>query len=218
MANTTSTETEFGSTVRRLRLRQANRHEVVPVPARLEDLIPQNHLARLMWEVVERLDLSAFYAHIQVCEGEPGAPAVDPKILITLWLHAITQGVSSAREIDDLRVAHIAYLWICGGVCLNYHTISDFRTDYEAELDALMTQVVQELDTAGLTELSTQGQDGMRVRASAGAASFRRQPTLERVLEQAQSREAEVEQAVSWPKILIRQAVQKHDRLSCDCQ
>ena len=120
MANTTSTETEFGSTFRRLLLRQANRHEVVPVPARLEDLIPQNHLAHLMWEVVERLDLSAFYAHIQVCEGEPGAPAVDPKILITLWLYAITQGVSSAREIDDLRVAHMAYMWICGGVCLNY--------------------------------------------------------------------------------------------------
>jgi len=195
MASTTSTETECVSTFRRLRLRQANRHEVVPVPARLEDLIPQNHLARLMWEVVERLDLSAFYAHIQVCEGEPGAPAVDPKILISLWLYAITQGVSSAREIDDLRVAHLAYMWICGGVCLNYHTISDFRTDHEAELDVLMTQVVKELDAAGLVELSTQGQDGMRVRASAGAASFRRQPTLEKVLEQAQSREAEVEQA-----------------------
>jgi transposase len=195
MASTTSTETECGSTFRRLRLRQANRHEVVPVPARLEDLIPQNHLARLMWEVVERLDLSAFYAHIQVCAGEPGAPAVDPKILISLWLYAITQGVSSAREIDDLRVAHLAYMWICGGVCLNYHTISDFRTDHEAELDVLMTQVVKELDAAGLVELSTQGQDGMRVRASAGAASFRRQPTLEKVLEQAQSRETEVEQA-----------------------
>jgi len=195
MASTPSAETELGSTIRRLRLRQANRQEVVPVPARLEGLIPKNHLARLLWEVVGRLDLSAFYAHIQVREGEPGAPAIDPKILITLWLYAISQGVSSAREIDELRVAHIAYMWICGGVCLNYHTISDFRTAYEAELDALLTQVVQELNAAGLVELSIQGQDGMRVRASAGAASFRRQPTLEKVLAQAQIREAEVEQA-----------------------
>lgn len=195
MASTSSSETELGSTIRRLRLRRANRHEVIPVPARLEDLIPQDHLARLMWEVVGRLDLSAFYAHILVCEGEPGAPAVDPKILITLWLYATTQGVSSAREIDELRVAHIAYMWICGGVCLNYHTISDFRTEYEAELDALLTEVVKELDAAGLVELGTQGQDGMRVRASAGAASFRRQPTLEKALAQARIREAEVEQA-----------------------
>lgn len=195
MSRTTSTEIGIGSMLRRLRLRQANRHDIVPVPARLEALIPQDHLARLILEVVERLDLSAFYAHLKVFEGEPGAPAVDPKILITLWLYAISQGVSSAREIDDLRVAHIAYMWICGGVCLNYHTISDFRTEYERELDELMTQVGKQLEAAGLVELSTQGQDGMRVRASAGAASFRRQPTLEKVLEQAQSREAEVEQA-----------------------
>ena len=194
MASTASADVKLGSMRRPLRLRQANRQDVVPVPARLEDLIPQDHVARLIWEVVERLDLSAFNAHIKVFEGEPGAPAVDPQILITLWLYAITQGVSSAREIDGLRVAHIAYMWICGGVCLNYHTISDFRTDYEEELDELMTQVVQQLDAAGLVELSTQGQDGMRVRASAGAASFRRQPTLEKALEQAQSREAEVEQ------------------------
>jgi transposase len=195
MTSTTSTENGTGAMLRRLRLRQANRHDVVPVPARLEDLIPQDHLARLMWEVVERLDLSAFYAHLKVFEGEPGAPAVDPQILITLWLYAISQGVSSAREIDDLRVAHIAYMWICGGICLNHHTISDFRTDYEAELDELMTQVVKQLAAAGLVELSTQGQDGMRVRASAGAASFRREPTLEKALEQAQSQAAEVEQA-----------------------
>lgn len=194
MTSTSSANIESGSDLRQLRLRQANRHDVVPVPARLEDLIGQNHLARLIWEVVGQLDLSAFYARIKVFEGEPGAPAIDPKILITLWLYAISEGVSSARELDALRVTHIAYIWICGGVCLNYHTISDFRTDFEAELDELMTQVVRHLDAAGLVELSTQGQDGMRVRASAGAASFRRQPTLEKALEQAQSREAEVEQ------------------------
>ncbi len=193
MASSEEFETDLGAY--RLRLRQARRHDVVPVPARLENLIPQNHLARLIWEVVGRLDLSAFYARIKVFEGEPGAPAVDPKILITLWLYAISQGVNSAREIDELRVAHIAYIWICGGVGLNYHTISDFRTDYEQELDELMTQVVNQLDAAGLVDLSTQGQDGMRVRASAGAASFRREPTLEKALEKAQTRAAEVEQA-----------------------
>jgi len=148
MESTTSPDIEIGSNLRRLRLRKANRHDVVRVPARLEELIAQDHLARLIWEVVGRLDLSALHAQIKVCEGEPGAPAIDPKILITLWLYAISQGVSSAREIDELRVAHIAYMWICGGVCLNYHTISDFRMNYEAELEKLMTQVVKQLDTA----------------------------------------------------------------------
>jgi transposase len=177
---------------RRLRLRKANRHDIVPVPARLEDLLPQSHLARLIWVVVGCLDLSAFYASIKTVEGEPGSPAIDPKILITLWLYAISQGVSSARKIDGLRVNHWAYIWICGGVSVNYHTISDFRTDYEEELDKLMTQVIEQVAEAGLVKLDTQTQDGMRVRASAGAASFRREPTLEKSLEEARVRKAQV--------------------------
>ena len=177
-----------------LRLRRVNRQEVVPVPARLEELLSKNHVARLMWEVLERLDLTAFYRNIKVVEGKPGAPAIDPRILIALWLYAISQGVSSAREIDALRVEHVAYMWICGGVSLNYHTISDFRTDYEQELDELMTQVIVHLREAGLVQLETQSQDGMRVRASAGTASFRREPTLEKVLKQAQTIQAQVEQ------------------------
>ena len=194
MASTKASSTTGNNPMlRRLRLRKVNRQDVVPVPARLEDLLPHNHLARLIWDVVGCLDLSAFYALIKVVEGEPGAPAIDPKILITLWLYAISQGVSSAREIDDLRVNHLAYIWICGGVSLNYHTISDFRVDYEDELDALMTQVIEQLDQAGLVKLDTQTQDGMRVRASAGAASFRREPTLEKALEEVRVLKAQVE-------------------------
>ena len=195
MANVNlSTTTDQSPAPRQLRLRRANRNDVVPVPARLEDLLPPNHLARLIWDVVVRLDLSAFYTAIKVVEGEPGAPATDPQILIALWLYAISQGVTSAREIDVLRVEHLAYIWICGGVSLNYHTISDFRVDYEDELDELMTQVLEQLDQAGLVDLTTQAQDGMRVRASAGAASFRRQPTLEKALAQAQETQTQVEQ------------------------
>ena len=195
MANTKdSSATGKNPMPRCLRLRKANRQDVVPVPARLEDLLPQNSLARLIWEVVGSLDLSVFYAPIKVVEGEPGAPAIDPKILIVLWVYAISQGVSSAREIDDLRVNHLAYIWICGGVSLNYHTISDFRTDYEGELDKLMTQVIEQLAQVGLVKLETQTQDGMRVRASAGAASFRREPTLEKALGEARELKAQVEQ------------------------
>ena len=103
----------------RLRLRQVNRNVVVPVPARLEDLIPEDHLVRLVWEAVGYLDLMAFNAHIKVLEGGPGAAAIDPQILVTLWLYATSQGVTSARQIDQLRVEHLAYIWICGGVSLN---------------------------------------------------------------------------------------------------
>jgi transposase len=154
----------------------------------VEDLIGQEHPARLIWDRTGELDLSAFYEGIKVVEGEPGRPAIDPKILIALWVYATSQGVDCAREIGKLCVEHLAYIWICGGVSVNYHTISDFRTDHEAELDALMTQIVGHLDEEGLMDLEIQTQDGMRVRASAGAASFHRQPTLEKHLMQARER------------------------------
>ena len=182
------TSTNGVPNLRRLRLRRANRSEVVPVPARVEGLIGQEHPARLIWDRTEELDSSAFYEGIKVVEGEPGRPAIDPKILIVLWVYATSQGVDCAREIAELCVEHLVYIWICGGVNVNYHTISDFRTNHEAELDALMTQIVGHLDEEGLMDLEIQTQDGMRVRASAGAASFHRQPTLEKHLMQARER------------------------------
>jgi len=87
---------------------------------------------------------------------------------------------------------HDAYRWICGGVSVNHHMISDFRSEHSEALDNLFTQVLAVLMHRGLVRLHRVAQDGMRVRASAGAASFRRQPTLERCLVEAKARVAEL--------------------------
>jgi transposase len=170
-----------------LRLRCADRERVAPIPARLAELLPADHLARLIWDATVRLDLAAFYAPIVVVEGGPGQAATDPQILVALWLYATSQGVTSARELNDLCVEHLAYIWLCGGVSMNYHTLSDFRTQHLSALDALLTQVLGCLDYAGLITYEHTAQDGMRVRASAGAASFRREATLEKCLTAAQA-------------------------------
>ncbi len=170
-----------------LRLRCVDRERVVPIPARLEALLPADHLARLIWAAVLRLDLTAFYAPLVVVIGGPGQAATDPQILVALWLYATSQGVTSARALNDLCVAHLAYIWLCGGVTLNYHTLSDFHTDHVTALDALLTQVLGCLDHAGLIAYEQTAQDGMRVRASAGAASFRREATLEKCLAAAEA-------------------------------
>jgi len=158
---------------------------VTQIPARLEALLPPDHLARLIWGAVERLDLSAFYEPIQVVEGGPGQAATDPKILVALWLYATTQGVTSARELNDLCVEHLAYIWLCGGVSMNHHTLSDFRVKHAQALDQLLTQLLGRLAQAGLITFDYTAQDGIRVRASAGADSFHRQETLEKCLAEA---------------------------------
>src|SRR5512135_584570 len=170
----------------RPRLRTVNREQIVFRDAPLDDLLPQDHPARIVWDYVAGLDLGPLLRRIKSVEGRPGRAPIDPKILLALWLYATIEGMGSARELDRLCREHDAFRWIAGDVSVNYHTLSDFRTDHVELLDDLLTQSVAAMMAEGLVDLNRVAQDGMRVRASAGAASFRRRPTLEEALAQAQ--------------------------------
>lgn len=174
------------------RLERANREQMRFQPLCLDELIPYGHRARSVWSFVERLDLSKFYAGIEAIEGHGGRPAIDPKILVALWLYATIEGVGSARELARLTEEHHAFLWLCGGVTINHHTLSDFRTDAGAVLDELLTQSAGVLIHAGVADLKRVAQDGVRIRASAGAASFHRRGTLEKCLSAARQQVAEL--------------------------
>lgn len=172
--------------VGRARVKRPNRLQVEFRACALDDLLPADHEARAVWEYVEGLDLSELYDQIESVERRVGRPAIDPKILMALWMYATLKGVGSARELDRLCESHVVYQWICGGVSVNHHTLSDFRTAHGDLLDKLLTQSVATLMHEDLVTLENVAQDGMRVRANAGAASFRRRKTLERCLEEAQ--------------------------------
>src|SRR5437773_7205878 len=173
------------------RIVTANRAQLQLRPQDRESLLPADHRARALWMVVDRLDLSRFYAAIQARGSDPGRAAIDPKVLVALWLYATSEGVGSARELARLCERHDAYRWLCGGVRVNHHTLSDFRVEHGAALDALLTQVLGVMLHQGLVRLERVTQDGMRVRASAGAASFRREATLRRCVEAARERSEE---------------------------
>jgi len=156
----------------------------------LEGLLPADHRARLVWAFVEGLELAPLYERIRALEGHPGRPPIDPAILTALWLYATLEGVGSARALDRLCDEHDAYRWLCGGVGVNYHTLAAFRVDHADVLDALLTESVAVLLADGLVTMAAVAQDGMRVRASAGTASFRRRSTLERFLADAEDQVA----------------------------
>lgn len=170
-----------------VRLRKAVRNQVELVQAALEDLIPASHPVRAIWSLVSKLDLSTFFADIEARGSEPGRAPTDPRILLTLWVQALSEGIGSARMLARLCERDVVYRWICGGVSLNHHTLSDFRTKHGQAFDELLTQTVAMLMHAGVVTLRAVAQDGMRVRASAGAASFRREETLQRCLEEART-------------------------------
>jgi transposase len=161
------------------RLRMAERRQVELRPVALDDLVPEDHRVRMVWRFVEGLNLSALMADIKAVEGRPGHPPADPRILVALWLFATTEGVGSARELAKLCEEHVAYQWLCGGVSVNPCTLADFRVGYGEVLEQLLIDSFTALVQAEVASLERIAQDGMRVRASAGAASFRRQPTLQ---------------------------------------
>ena len=167
------------------RLQRPNRRQLLLRPTDLESLLPEDHRARVVWEFVGGLDLSPYYEKIRSVEGRAGRPRIDPAILLSLWLYATVEGVGSARAIDRLCGEHDAYRWICGGVSVNYHTVADFRVNHGEILDQLLTESVGVLLAEGLVTLKRVAQDGVRVRTSAGAASFRRKKTLKRCLKEA---------------------------------
>ena len=160
------------------RVQQPDRSQVELRAVDLESLLEPDHQARLVWGYVERQDLSALYGTIKARGSAPGRKAIDPRILFALWLYATLDSVGSGREIARLCQAHDAYRWICGGVNVNYHALNDFRAKNEALLDELLTSNVAALAAIGVVSLVRVAQDGVRVRANAGAASFKRRERL----------------------------------------
>ena len=161
------------------RVQRPDRYQRTLRTASLNELLEPDHRARVVWQYVEGLDLQALYERIRAVEGRAGRDPIDPAILLALWLYATLDGVGSARELDRLCEDHVAYQWICGGVSVNYHTLSDFRTAHAEFLEHLLTESVAVLMHEGLVTLDRVAQDGVRVRANAGASSFRRRQTLE---------------------------------------
>lgn len=167
------------------RLRCPIRNQVEWMERDLDSLLPPEHPARAIWEMVERMDLEGFYGDIKAVIDRPGHPASDPQVLLALWVYATAEGVGTGRELDRLCHEHDAYRWLRGGVPVNYHLLCDFRVAHLEEMDELITQILGCLLAGEVISLKQVAQDGMRVRASAGSSSFRRRGTLERCLGEA---------------------------------
>ena len=171
----------------RARLREPVRDRLELRPMTLESLIGQDHHARLYWDYVCTLDLGPLEDAVEAREGAPGRPIASRRLLLALWLYATSEGIGSARVLAELCECHDAYRWLAGGVSLNYHALSDFRVAHVDFLDRLLTEGVVSLHEAGLIDLDRLSHDGVRVRAAAGASSFRRKATLEEQLAQAEA-------------------------------
>ena len=181
------------------RVRRPVRNQVEMMLRDLDSLLAGGHPVRAIWAFLEGLDLSAFYESVKATADRPGRPASDPRVLLALWVYATTEGVGSARQLDRLCQEHDAYRWLCGGVPVDYHLLSDFRVAHQEALDRLLTEIVGTLMANSLVTLKQVAQDGVKVRAGAGAGSFHRRSHLEQCLVEAEQQVKRLAQEQGHP-------------------
>jgi transposase len=163
-----------------------DRQQLDPQPRLLDDLVAPDHPVRTVWDFVLQMDLTPLYTDYRAVAHHPGRPPIDVRLLVALWLYATLEGIASAHQLNERCTRDDPFKWLCGGVSVNYHTLADFRT---AHLDWLMEQLtwsVAVLRSEGLVDLNRVGQDGLRVRASAGSSSFKREAKLADAYQEAQ--------------------------------
>ncbi len=162
-------------------------------PIDIERLIGAEHPARAVWEFIGRLELSPYQEEARAVEGKAGRPGWEPRLLVSLWVYGYSQGIGSARAIEELCQWEPAYQWLTGSRVINAHTLSDFRVKHPTALNGLFVQTLGLLSVDGLITLERVMQDGTKIRAKAAADSFRRQERVEQALKEAKAQVAAVE-------------------------
>lgn len=163
------------------------RNQVEFIQASLDSQVEDEHPVRVIWEFVAGMDVSSLYEPIRAVEGNAGRPPIDPRLLLALWMYATLRAVSSARELERLCSENIYFRWLCGGVSVNHHTLSDFRSQSGDILDEILTDNLTVLLQQGLVTLKRVAHDGMRTRAHAGSSSFRGTESLEECYDEAEA-------------------------------
>ncbi len=160
------------------KLKSVNREQTMLASIYIEELIAPDHKARAIWELVGRMDLSSFTEPLRTTEGAPGASAWDPRLLISLWVYAISEGITKAREIERWMQWEPGMMWLAALATINHHSLSDIRVKHKAALDELFVELLVVLEGAQMISLEQVAHDGMKIRALAGADSFRREKTI----------------------------------------
>ncbi len=150
---------------------------------KLEEVLPPDHLARFLADVIEKLDLSLFYAQYGLCGGK----AYAPQILLALLLYGYITGVFSSRKIEKATYESLPFLFLAGRLHPDHDTIAAFRKRFLCELKEVFVQVLILAMEEGLLCLGDISQDGTKIHANASkskAVSYKHCLKLQQQLQQ----------------------------------
>jgi len=148
-----------------------DREQAMLLPACVADWVPRGHLARFVIDVVERLDLSAFYACYRA-DGS-GRPAHDPAMMVALVLYNYAVGVRSSRVIERRCVEDVACRFVAANRAPDHVTINRFRSRHQDALSGLFGEVLALCSEAGMVRVGTVAVDSTKLAADASLGANR---------------------------------------------
>jgi transposase len=155
------------------------------LPASPSDWLPENHLAFFISEVVDEMELSAFYGRHE--EGDPrGNQPFHPAMMLKILIYAYARGTFSSRRIAQKIEEDVAFRVLAAGNFPQHRTICDFRQEHLQKFVELFKQVVLIAKNSGLVKLGRVAIDGTKVKANASrhkAMSYDRMKQEEKKLE-----------------------------------
>jgi transposase len=164
-----------------------DREQAMLLPASVSEWLPAGHLARFVVEVVERLDLGAFYAVYR--EDGSGRPAHDPAMMVALVLYNYAVGVRSSRVIERRCVEDVACRFVAANRAPDHVTINRFRARHQDALSGLFADVLALCAQAGMMRVGTVAVDSTKLAADASLGANRSYEGLRaqarRIVEQA---------------------------------
>jgi transposase len=159
------------------------------IPTYLSEWVPDAHLARLISDIVEQMDLSA----ITAAYSDRGEEAYHPALLLKLWFYGYATGVFTSRQIRQALDESIPFRWLCGGQYPDFRTLSDFRKNHLEAFKALFSQIVQIAMELGYISLGHVSIDGSKIKAN---ASKHKAMSRERMKQEIKRLEHELEEAL----------------------
>ena len=139
------------------------RGQLVLFAERLDDALPAEHAVRLLDEVLQRIDWSAWEAKYH---DRLGQPAIHPRVLASVLLYGLLTRIRSSRGLEEALLVRLDFRWLVEGRSIDHTTLSEFRRKHPRELKQLFVQVVQVARDMGVASLTRLGFDGTRIRAN----------------------------------------------------
>ena len=146
-----------------------NPNDNLLLPPCLGDYLPENHKARVVSAIIDRLDIS----EIEKGYKGGGTSSYNPRMLLKVIVYAYLNNVYSGRQMEKLLVENIAYMWLSGMQRPDFRTINIFRSKRLAgKFDGIFTQIVRLLNEEGLVSLKVQYIDGTKIESASNKYTF----------------------------------------------